>query len=144
MKALSVRQPWTWACVAGHKPVENRGWRTHYRGPLALHAAKAFDDEGLASILATFPELRASLPSAWQLGGIVGVVDVVDCVSHHPSRWFTGPFGLVLANPRPVPFVPWRGVPGLFEVPDELILGAGRQQASQAEAEALGGQNRLF
>lgn len=144
MKALSVRQPWTWACVAGHKPVENRGWRTHYRGPLALHAAKAFDDEGLTSILATFPELRASLPSAWQLGGIVGVVDVVDCVSHHPSRWFTGPFGLVLANPRPVPFVPWRGVLGLFEVPDELILGAGRQQASQAEAEALGGQNRLF
>lgn len=144
MKALSIRQPWTWACVEGFKPVENRTWRTDYRGQLALHASKTFDDEGLSSILALFPNLRARLPASWQLGGIVGVVDVVDCVTQHPSRWFTGPFGLVLANPRPVPFVPFRGVLGFFEVPDELLLGSGRQQASQAEAEAVGGQERLI
>lgn len=144
MKALSIRQPWTWACVEGFKPVENRSWRTDYRGPLALHAGKSFDEEGLASILALFPTLRGRLPAGWQLGGIVGVADLVDCVTQHPSRWFTGPYGLVLANPRPVPFVPWRGVLGFFEVPDELLLGSGRQQASQAEAEAIGGQERLI
>ena len=35
-----------------------------------------------------------------QRGGIVGVVDVIDCVTSHSSPWFAGAYGLVLANPR--------------------------------------------
>lgn len=26
MKSLTVKQPWAWAIVAGHKRVENRSW----------------------------------------------------------------------------------------------------------------------
>ena len=38
MKALSVRQPWAELIVAGLKDVENRTWRTDYRGPVLIHA----------------------------------------------------------------------------------------------------------
>ena len=33
--------------------------------------------------------------------------------------WWTGGYGLVLANVEPLPFVPWSGALGLFEVPDD-------------------------
>jgi hypothetical protein len=35
-------------------------------------------------------------------GAIVGVVDVVDCVDKHKSKWFGGPVVFVLKNPRPL------------------------------------------
>lgn len=54
-------------------------------------------------------------------GGIVGVVTLVDCVVDHPSRFFTGPHGLVLANARPLPFVPWKGQLGWFDVPRSAV-----------------------
>ena len=40
MKALSIRQPWAWLIVNGHKDIENRQWRTHFRGKIYVHAAK--------------------------------------------------------------------------------------------------------
>ena len=37
-------------------------------------------------------------------------------------RWHVaGSFGLVLADVRPLPFVPFKGALGLFEVPDDLV-----------------------
>ena len=45
MKVLSVRQPWAWLIVAGHKDIENRKWYTNHRGPLLIHASKAMDPE---------------------------------------------------------------------------------------------------
>jgi hypothetical protein len=39
VKVLTIRQPWLWAIAHGTKRVENRPWRTHYRGPVLLHAA---------------------------------------------------------------------------------------------------------
>ena len=38
MKALSIRQPWAELIVAGLKDIENRTWRTDYRGPVLIHA----------------------------------------------------------------------------------------------------------
>lgn len=143
MKALSIRQPWAWAIVQGHKPVENRTWECRHTGPLLIHAGQQFDDEGLQSMLAVFPDLRAQLPARWDLGGIVGVAEAVECVTSHPSRWFTGPYGLVLANARPLVFVPWRGQLGVFNVPDEF-QGSGLHAVSPAEAEAQAGQQRMF
>lgn len=34
-------------------------------------------------------------------GGIVGTVDIVGCVTDHPSPFFFGKYGFVLKNPRP-------------------------------------------
>jgi len=35
MKALSIRQPWAWLIIAGHKDIENRSWGTKYRAAWA-------------------------------------------------------------------------------------------------------------
>lgn len=143
MKALSIRQPWAWAIVQGHKSVENRTWTMRHTGPLLIHAGLVFDGEGMKSMLSVFPDLQGQLPQRWDLGGIVGVAEAVECVTSHPSRWFTGPFGLVLRNARPLPFRPCRGVLGFFDVPDALVSGD-LQALSPAEAEAQAGQQRMF
>lgn len=40
MKALTLTQPWATLVAIGAKKIETRGWKTDYRGPLAIHAAK--------------------------------------------------------------------------------------------------------
>lgn len=120
-QALSIRQPWASFIVHGLKPVENRSWPTRYRGPVLIHAgtrpADRFEgeEEFWQEVLGQpFPE---DMPAAlFPMGGIVGVADIVDCVVAHPSPWFFGPMGFVLANPRPLPFTPCRGALGFFRV----------------------------
>lgn len=38
VKALTISQPFAKLIADGEKFVENRGWPTHYRGRLAIHA----------------------------------------------------------------------------------------------------------
>jgi hypothetical protein len=40
IKAVTLTQPWASLIALGAKRIETRSWRTHYRGPLAIHAAK--------------------------------------------------------------------------------------------------------
>jgi hypothetical protein len=42
MKAITLTQPWATLVAIGAKRVETRSWYTSYRGPLAIHASKAF------------------------------------------------------------------------------------------------------
>ncbi len=113
------------------KPVENRTRPFSYRGPLLIHAGRKRAATPLGEIERRFgvdvPELEL------RFGGIVGIVDLVDCVIGHPSPWFEGPFGLVLHNPRPLPFVAMSGQLGLFCVPDELVPTAAIAPATRAE-----------
>ncbi len=46
MKALSIRQPWAWLIANGYKDIENRSWRTNFRGEFLIHAGKKFDSAG--------------------------------------------------------------------------------------------------
>jgi hypothetical protein len=68
---------------------------------------------------------------------------VVDVVQHHVRPWFRGPYGFVLHDARPMPFVPVRGQLGFFDVPmtDELHRAMYGQTAEEAEA---AGQLRLL
>lgn len=52
--------------------------------------------------------------SDWQFGGVVGDAEITDWVNHHDSPWFRGSYGYVLANARPLPFIPCRGMLGFF------------------------------
>jgi hypothetical protein len=56
-------------------------------------------------------------PDDLAFGGVIGSALVVDIVTRHRGPWFHGPAALVLADPRPEPFVPVRGQLGLFRVP---------------------------
>jgi hypothetical protein len=100
--ALSIRQPWAHHIIFNGKDVENRTWLTRFRGPVLIHAGKKPED---AAYCRAF-----RLP----LGGIVGVMEIVDCVTAMDSEWFEGPFGFVLAHARPLEFVPCQGALGFF------------------------------
>ena len=143
MKALSIRQPWAWLIVHGHKPVENRTWSTSHRGELLIHAGKAFDADGLAIVLEAFPHMSGVLPQQFDLGGIVGTAQLLDCVTSHPSRYFTGPYGFVMHQARPLAFVPCRGELSFFNVPMSEQLQAALHSTTPQQAEAAG-QERLF
>lgn len=120
MKALSIRQPWAWLILNAGKDIENRSWPTRYRGRVLVHAGKQFDLDGYLWVMAN-TEIGLDMPSIYSfetagdfLGGIVGAVEIVDCVQASTSPWFNGPHGFVLANPQPLPFQPCRGALGFF------------------------------
>lgn len=114
-KALSVIQPWAWCIVNGHKPVENRDWHTNRRGDTLIHAGKKFDYDGWLWITINFPNLPLPAVGEFDMGGIVGSVQIVDCVSEMDSPWFFGKFGFVLANAKPCELEPCKGALGFFQ-----------------------------
>lgn len=90
MKALSLTQPWASLIAVGAKRVETRSFRTHYRGPLAIHASKGFP--GYAKDLCNakvFCEalgrthtphvLNNGLAAALPTGVIVATCNLVEC-----------------------------------------------------------------
>ncbi|TIW56702.1 MAG: ASCH domain-containing protein [Mesorhizobium sp.] len=128
-RALSIMQPWAWLIVKGYKDIENRDWRTNYRGPVAIHAGKKVDRDAAQDVAACrHPVTGGSLvlglssetSNAWR-GGIVGVAEIVDCVSASPSEWFVGRFGFIVRNARPVEFIPCKGALSFFEWKGRLL-----------------------
>lgn len=116
--ALSLRQPWAFLVVNGFKDVENRSWRSDFRGTIYVHASAAMSRKEYAACLRGVNEIRPWLimPAFHLLerGGIIGTVDIVDCVDAHHSRWFTGPHAFVLANARETGFAKCKGALGFF------------------------------
>lgn len=130
MRALSIRQPWAWMILNAGKDIENRDWPTSVRGRILIHASKRMTEDEYYKAAETAIEARSgrgyppcTLPPRTQLerGGIVGSVELVDCVGQWPSPWFFGDFGFVLRDPKPLPFVPFKGKLGFFDVPDEIL-----------------------
>lgn len=128
MKALSIRQPWAWLIVAGHKDIENRDWQTHYRGDVLIHAGKLLD-KGAHDALCAGRHPVTGKPSKLgllyqaidiELGGIVGIATIAGCVTSSDSEWFVGDYGFLIRNPRPLAFQSCQGKLGFFE-PDRII-----------------------
>jgi hypothetical protein len=85
MKALSLWQPHSQAIALSLKPYETRGWKTDYRGPLAIHAAKKpfrEKDYPYNYFREVKVRLQAKEQALWALdyGRVLCVVDLVDCV----------------------------------------------------------------
>lgn len=144
MKALSIRQPWAWAILFAGKDIENRDWRTDYRGPVLIHTGKGCTVDEYEDGLATFRHVgrQRPFPSGLTLprladlprGGIVGEAEIVDCVTRSDSPWFFGKYGFVLRNARSLPFQPCRGQLGFFE-PD--LSGPSRQTQTSPRQRSL-------
>lgn len=93
MKALSIKQPWAYLIASGIKDIENRTWKTNFRGRIYIHASakmanfwltpqSSIVDKEINKISINDYESTTGLFSA-----IIGEVDIVDCVINHPSIW---------------------------------------------------------
>lgn len=111
--ALSIRQPWAWAILQAGKDVENRVWRTAFRGPLLIHASKTVERDAF-DVIERICGVRP--PDNLPTGGIVGQAIITGCITQSTSPWFFGPFGFKLAHPVTLPFEPCRGQLGFFSL----------------------------
>lgn len=132
VKTLTLTEPWCSLVAHGTKRMETRSWRTDYRGPLAMHAAKALPKN--LNELCQQPAFREALhrdhwrEQAWQFptGHILAVVlldEVLPAEQVRPSarEQTFGDFSrgryawLFSAVYRLVTPVPARGVLGLWD-----------------------------
>lgn len=134
MKAVSIQQPWASAIIKGIKVVENRTWYTDHRGDLVIHASSTLWRHKIPS-----DELKKLEPlgrfDCLPTGVLLGVVNLLGCQpisSSEPlqNTWFAyGPICWILDNPREFKQpVNWRGMPGLFDVPYEVVWNAANLQ----------------
>ena len=90
MKVITVRQPWAYAIIHMGKDIENRTWNTGYRGPLLIHAASTMRrseyDCFTRFIRSEFRRKQILPPTRLPMGGIVGMVELVDVVKTSKSR----------------------------------------------------------
>lgn len=121
---LSIRQPYAWLIVQGIKPVENRTWRTNFRGRVLIHAGITYPKREYADDFEAWAERAYPATREEMVGGIVGEAVIVDCVKAHPSPYFIGPYAFVLEQAKAYPkLIPLGGKLGFFGVPTALIDG---------------------
>jgi len=138
VKAISIRQPWAWLILNAGKDIENRSWPTNYRGRVLIHAGQTMtkaDFEACCLFLngisdelqpEKLPMLRAKMNIPffkYMLGGIVGEVEIVGCVTQSDSPWFCGEYGFVLRNAKPLDFVACKGALGFFNPGNTRLTG---------------------
>jgi hypothetical protein len=130
--ALSLKQPWAALVVQGLKTIEVRPWPTARRGRILIHAARVPDDR---------PEAWGHVPKALltlaQLqGGIIGSVELTDCLRYHDlptfltdqaahrnePDWFKPPllYGFKFAAPEILPFQKYPGWFRFFKVNTQI------------------------
>jgi hypothetical protein len=137
IRGLSVRPPWSWAIAHAGKDVENRTWRTPYRGLVAIHASRTVERDVLmpfpAAIRKHLAAQRDHDPDLLVTGAIVAVADLYGC--HEPpsagscngrgqprcSPWALGDqCHWQLRNVRPLAEpVPCRGALGLWRLTED-------------------------
>jgi hypothetical protein len=76
MKALTIGQPYASLIADGEKWVENRTWKTNYRGPIAIHAGKG------TQYLSHAKCAEQGLP----IGAIVATAELVACVEWDKAK----------------------------------------------------------
>ena len=92
MKTLTVKQPWASLIVEGIKDVENRTWKTNFRGRVLIHAGTKkvnfynWYDSQLSNIqlISLHNDLHIS---DLNYSSIIGSVEIIGCRVNHPSIW---------------------------------------------------------
>jgi hypothetical protein len=108
-RAVTIRQPWASLIIAGIKDVENRTWKTNFRGTLAVHAGSGTDRDAMNE--------HGHLTGSYPAGAIIGTVELVACITDSPSAWaMQGHYHWILANPRPCAPVQVAGALSLWPV----------------------------
>lgn len=148
MKAITLWQPWASLVAVGAKTIETRSWRTHYRGPIAIHAAKRPVarnlDRGFVGVAANWlRKNEAGQFFDWDVmdelpyGCVIATAFLVDIlptdrVNRHVINgreetfgdFSPGRFAWFLIDIKPVDPIPYRGKQGLWTLPDEAVRKA--------------------
>lgn len=142
MKAITIKQPWASLICVGIKDIENRTWRTNFRGRVLIHAGACEKLDRLPlDVVYTIEQLN-KLKEYWSeyelckqtipKCAIAGSVEIVDCVVNHPSIWAEkttmvrtlGADGLFKLVPEEKPVYNWiLANPVLFENPILNVKG---------------------
>lgn len=80
MKAITIIQPWATLLALEEKGNETRSRRTHYRGPIAIHAGQKIDraaceQEPIKSTLAKYGYTAENLPT----GAVLAIANLSEC-----------------------------------------------------------------
>jgi hypothetical protein len=129
--ALSLKQPWAALVIQGLKTIEVRRWPTVRRGRILIHASRVADDRADAWQHVP-PQLE---PLTRHRGGILGAVEIADCISYpnleafvrdqakhlNEPDWYEPPllYGFTLTQPTALAFRPYPGWFRFFPVHDE-------------------------
>ncbi|HAU29070.1 MAG TPA: 2-oxoglutarate dehydrogenase E1 [Rhodospirillaceae bacterium] len=122
MKAITLWQPWAQAIALGLKRIETRSWATHYRGPVAIHAAKRPLPD-MTPFAGIFPDGTAFPP-----GAVIAITSIEDCLPMTEAFisglsgterllgvYAPGRFAWILGPIRPLqPVIPISGHQGLW------------------------------
>jgi hypothetical protein len=129
-KGLTLIQPSASAIAFAGKDIENRSWRTHYRGPIAIHAGGRPPVDGENWMVERNGIERSVLDwirigrGAFRLresddelprSHVVAIGMLVDCVEKSDSPWFQGEYGWVLSGVIPIRPVPMTGGLSLWD-----------------------------
>lgn len=118
MKALAIKQPWAWLIVNGYKDVENRTWKTSFRGEFLIHASKGeFDKAGYDWVKKNLSYIPLPREVEFMRGGIVGRATLIGITKERKSQWHQeGLYGFYLQHVQQLPFKPVKGKLSFFEV----------------------------
>lgn len=150
MKVLTVKNPWAFLIATGIKNIENRTWRTNFRGRVLIHSAATpsiqyknqsllgFYQIGMTEeMILSANESNMNWPSSLKINSeILCSVEIVDCVMDHPSIWAEKGldkrgkqiWNWVLANPRPEPAyegLKIKGALSFWDFTKDRIIGEG-------------------
>lgn len=102
MIAISLWEPWATAIAIGAKQIETRHWPTHYRGPIAIHAAKTRDHAdyfvGDTILQPVFADAGISNVSHLAFGCVVATCELLRCVRVEDVRDGLSPLERRLGN----------------------------------------------
>lgn len=92
MKAITIKQPWAYLIAIGVKDIENRTWKTNFRGRVLIHAAAKNDNSEPPLLTEEQYQLAGgvsgySRAALGERSAIIGSVDIIDCVENHSSAW---------------------------------------------------------
>lgn len=135
MKALTLWQPWATLVAIGKKKIETRCWKTAYRGPLAIHAAKKPLYKTADMHPTLFTDWEGLPITDWPLGCVIAITELFDvkevtvenirCISmleytlgnfntEHEPRYMW-----ILRNPKQITPVPAKGFQRIWEWDEE-------------------------
>lgn len=139
IRAVTLRQPWAGLLASGLKPVENRTWRTGYRGPLWLHAGAGRDV--IPRVLALFIERGEDMIGSEAFHASGALIAEAELTGIHRDNGCCAPWGMpdqwhweitpVRVLDRPVPA---RGALGFWRPPAN-VLQAVREQIGDFDKE---------